>query len=165
MIPILLPQRSCLLEHECLLRASTVDDSGAAGENSATEIDVPLAHLIRNAERICGRIYQEHTPGTFIRKPVQPPYVKDYYGRPPSRLQVRVDNVPAWMPCVAAFARAGADPTMERDRVNGKTALEYLGEHLVYDGKGRFQQFLKAKLMALVGVETEMFNTKNRKGG
>ncbi|KAG7287613.1 hypothetical protein NEMBOFW57_007125 [Staphylotrichum longicolle] len=96
------------------------------------EADLPLAHLVRNVGKICSR------PGN--------PAVE--YGP-----QARMDAVKIWIDCIAAFSQAGVDPTM-RDRA-GKSALDYLEEHLAYVGKDRFKNHLALALRLDGGLDPE----------
>ncbi|KAK3905657.1 hypothetical protein C8A05DRAFT_30541 [Staphylotrichum tortipilum] len=112
----------CLLEHPDM-RPSEPDITG--------EIDVPLARLVRLADRLCSRYLPDERAFTG----------------PQSILR----NIKRWLACVAAFARVGVDAAV-RDRA-GKSALDYLGEHMAYVGKNRFRRQLAAELRSVGGVE------------
>lgn len=114
---------ACLLEHTTM-RFDEADITDKA--------DLPLAHLVRNAERIC----------SLPRRPV-----------PEFGPQSRMDAVKTWIDCIAAFAQAGVDPTM-RDRA-GKSALDYLEEHMAYVGKARFRNHLASALRSDGGLDPE----------
>lgn len=113
---------ACLLEHPSM-HLSEADITG--------EIDVPLARLVRLADKLCSRYLRHH---------------RDFIG-PQSILR----NIERWVACVAAFARAGVDAGM-RDRA-GRSALDYLREHMEYVGKNRFKRHLAAELRSIGGVE------------
>ncbi len=94
------------------------------------ETDLPLTHLVRHVEKIC----------------------KNYPRRHPARgsgPESTAWALPTWMRCVGAFAHAGADPTV-KDRA-GKSALDYLGEQLGYEGKNRFRRSVRDQWLELVG--------------
>jgi hypothetical protein len=97
------------------------------------EADLPLAHLVRHADRICAATHDRDNP--------------EYGAR------LRMDNVKPWMACVAAFAQAGVDPRM-RDRA-GRSALDYLAEHLAYAGRDRFRIHLASELRAVGRAQRE----------
>ncbi|KAK4103434.1 hypothetical protein N658DRAFT_505134 [Parathielavia hyrcaniae] len=119
---------ACLLEHPSM-RFDEAD--------LTDEADLPLAHLVRNADRLCAETYDKRND-IFSGK------------RGPWS---RMENIAPWIACVAAFAQAGADPEM-RDKA-GRSALDYLGEHLAYDGKDRFKKSLASALRAVVGGEEQ----------
>jgi hypothetical protein len=112
---------ACLLEHPSIHLNET---------DLADTIDLPLAHLVRDAEKICA---------AFCR-------VADAFG-PKSRLE----NGSRWVACVAAFAQAGVDPGM-RDKA-GKSALDYLKGHMAYVGLDRFKNHIAAQLRAQLSQE------------
>ncbi len=112
---------ACLLAHPSMHPAST---------SVTSETDPPLTHLVHHAERICKNYPRKH--------PVR--------GSGPEGLAWAL---PAWLQCVGAFAKAGADPTV-KDR-DGKSALDYLGEQLDYEGKNRFWRSVRDQWYELVG--------------
>ncbi len=97
------------------------------------KVDVPLARLVRLADTLCAR-NKSHDPGF-----VGPQWV--------------LRNIKRWMACVTAFARVGVDAAV-RDR-SGRSALDYLREHMVYVGKNRFKRQLAAELRSIGGVAVE----------
>jgi hypothetical protein len=115
---------ACLLEHPSM----RFDES-----DITNEADLPLAHLVRHADRICAVTHDRDN---------------SEYGP-----RLRMDNVKSWMACVAAFARAGVDPAM-RDRA-GRSALDYLAEHLAYAGRDRFRIHLASELRSVGEVQRE----------
>lgn len=113
---------ACLLEFPSLhLHETDLSDT----------VDLPLAHLVRDAETLCSPLYG-HSHSWFD---------------PVSKLK----NADSWVACVAAFSQARVDPSM-RDRA-GKSALDYLGEHLAYVGRNRFKNNLASQLRSQLGRE------------
>lgn len=98
----------------CLLGRPSMHLSEADISRHPDECDMPLAHLVRNVEWICLT------------------YRTAFQGRDAGP-RAKADNTEKWMRCVAAFAQAGVDPSL-RDR-QGKSALDYLGEHLALRGE------------------------------
>ncbi|KAK4153482.1 ankyrin repeat-containing domain protein [Chaetomidium leptoderma] len=96
------------------------------------EADLPLAYLVRHAGKICARIYFDQSENVGAGS--------------------RLENIKSWMGCVAAFAQAGVDPAM-RDRA-GRSALDYLGEHIAYLGRDRFRSRLASVLRSAGGLNT-----------
>ncbi|KAL2257691.1 hypothetical protein VTK26DRAFT_9307 [Humicola hyalothermophila] len=93
------------------------------------EIDLPLADLVRNAEKLCTG--EEALTCGLIRK---------------------MEHVSKWIGCVAAFAQAGVDPSM-RDKDGQVGTRLPLGEYLAYTGPNRFRRHLATQLRLQLGKE------------